>query len=90
MRDRTTVNRAAEALDLAVVVPGEVAALLQTCPVLGAAKLNVPYVEVALDDLYAGVHASYPDEHRYAVDNMWTSASADDLLPGMRDIAGGH
>ena len=51
----------------------------QSCPALGAAKLNVPYVELALADLYAGVHASYPDEHRYAVDNMWTSAPAADL-----------
>ncbi len=62
-------------------------ALLQSCPALGAAKLNVPFVELALSDLYAGVHASYPDEHRYAVDNMWTSASAAELTPGLQDIA---
>jgi FAD/FMN-containing dehydrogenase len=61
-------------------------ALLQTCPVLEQAKLNVPYIELALNDLYAGVHASYPDEHRYAVDNMWTSASASELLPGLERI----
>src|SRR5581483_6348268 len=61
--------------------------LLQSCPVLGAAKLNVPYVELALEDLYAGVHASYPDEHRYAVDNMWTSAPAAALTPGLERIA---
>jgi hypothetical protein len=61
--------------------------LLQSCPVLGAAKLNVPYVELALEDLFAGVHASYPDEHRYAVDNMWTSAPAADLTPGLERIA---
>lgn len=62
-------------------------ALLQTCPVLDRAKLNVPYVEVTLPDLYAGVQASYPDEHRYAVDNMWTSASVKELLPGLQRIA---
>jgi FAD/FMN-containing dehydrogenase len=61
--------------------------LLQSCPVLEQAKLNVPYVELALSDLYAGVHASYPDEHRYAVDNMWTSAPVSELLPGLRRIA---
>lgn len=65
----------------------EALALLQNCPALGAAKLNVPYVELALADLYAGVHASYPDEHRYAVDNMWTSAPADALTPGLERIA---
>ena len=61
--------------------------LLQSCPALGAAKLNVPYVEVALADLYAGVHASYPDDHRYAVDNMWTSAPAAELIPSLQKIA---
>ena len=61
--------------------------VLQSCPVVGQAKLNVPYVEVQLADLYAGVHASYPDEHRYAVDNMWTSAPAAELIPGLERIA---
>jgi FAD/FMN-containing dehydrogenase len=61
--------------------------LLQSCPAIGAAKMNVPYVELALEDLYAGVHASYPDEHRYAVDNMWTSAPVEALAPGLERIA---
>ncbi len=51
------------------------------------AKLAVPNVEVALPDLYAAVHQSYPDEHRYAVDNMWTHASVEELLPGLRRVA---
>ena len=38
-------------------------------------------------DLYAGVHAAYPDDHRYSADNMWTSADVDDLLPGLHRIA---
>ena len=29
----------------------------------------------------------YPDEHRYAVDNMWTSAPIEELLPGLERIA---
>jgi FAD/FMN-containing dehydrogenase len=37
-------------------------------------------------DLYAAAHASYPDDHRYAVDNMWTRAPVADLLPGLRRI----
>ncbi len=65
----------------------EALALLQSAPVLGEAKLNVPYVELALADLYAGVHASYPDGHRYAVDNMWTAAPAAELVPGLERIA---
>jgi FAD/FMN-containing dehydrogenase len=62
-------------------------ALLETCPVRDRATLAVPDVRVTLGDLYAGVHASYPDEHRYAVDNVWTHASVEDLLPGIRRIA---
>jgi len=47
----------------------------------------VPNVEVGISDLYAAVHQSYPDDHRYAVDNMWTHAPVEALLPGLRRIA---
>ncbi|MFN8160230.1 MAG: FAD-binding oxidoreductase [Solirubrobacterales bacterium] len=62
-------------------------ALLESCPVAGQAKAAVPYLETSLPELYAGVHAAYPDEHRYSVDNMWTGAPVGDLLPGLRRIA---
>ena len=62
-------------------------ALLETCPAYARAKLAEPYIPVALEDLYAGVHAAYPDEHRYAADNMWTHAPVERLLPGLRRIA---
>ena len=65
----------------------EALALLETCPAADRAKLSMPYFPARLEDLYAGVHASYPDEHRYAVDNMWTHAPAAELLPGIRRIA---
>lgn len=62
-------------------------ALLETCPARERAKLAAPYVEGTLSDLFAGVHAAYPDEHRYATDNMWTHAPVEQLLPGLRRIA---
>ena len=65
----------------------EALALLETCPVRERAKLAVSNVPVELADLYTAVHESYPDDHRYAVDNMWTHAPAEDLLPGLRRIA---
>lgn len=65
----------------------EALSFLRTCPALARAKLDVPNVEVGIPDLYAAVHESYPDRHRYAVDNMWTHALAEDLLPGLRRIA---
>jgi FAD/FMN-containing dehydrogenase len=65
----------------------EALAVLESCPVLDRAKVAEPYIPVELDDLFAGVHAAYPDEHRYAVDNMWTHARVEELLPGLRRIA---
>lgn len=63
-------------------------ALLETCPVRERAKAAAPNVEVELADLYAAVHGSYPDGHRYSADNMWTHAPVEELLPGLRRIAG--
>ncbi len=65
----------------------EALAVLETCPVLDRAKMAAPSIPVRLEDLYAGVHAAYPDDHRYSADNMWTHAPVDDLLPGLRRIA---
>ena len=65
----------------------EALAVLETCPVLDRAKMAAPNIPVRLEDLYAGVHAAYPDDHRYSADNMWTHAPIDDLLPGLRRIA---
>ena len=55
----------------------EALALLESCPARERAKLAVPNVEVGIPDLYAAVHESYPDGHRYSADNMWTHAPVD-------------
>ncbi|HVO53914.1 MAG TPA: FAD-binding oxidoreductase [Solirubrobacterales bacterium] len=65
----------------------EALAFLSSCPDLRRAKMAVANVEVTMRDLYDAVRHSYPDDHRYAVDNMWTHAPAGDLLPGLRRIA---
>lgn len=70
-----SAERAAEAL-----------ALLETCPARSRAKAAAPNVPVGMADLYAAAHASYPDGSRYAVDNMWTHAPVEELLPGLRRI----
>jgi FAD/FMN-containing dehydrogenase len=91
------VHRDAEGeLEIAVTGPvlvdsaeeaAQALALLETCPVRERAKLAFPNAAVQLADLYAAVHESYPDGHRYAVDNMWTHAPVEELLPGLRRIA---
>jgi len=77
----------APALVDSAVEAAEALALLETCPVRERAKLAVPNVEVGLADLFAAVHESYPDGHRYSADNMWSHASIEELLPGLRRIA---
>ena len=62
--------------------------LLETCPVLDKAIQRDVNVVTEFDDLLqGGEQLLYPRERRYAADNMWTSAPAKALLPGMRKIA---
>ncbi|MGZ3351293.1 MAG: FAD-binding oxidoreductase [Xanthobacteraceae bacterium] len=62
-------------------------ALLETCPVLGKAALREVNIVTELDGLLQGAEdLLYPQGAHYAADNMWTNASADALLPGMRKI----
>src|ERR1700752_3671574 len=61
-------------------------ALLGTCPVADRAIINVPYAPTNLASWYTAVMTNYPKGHRYIADNMWTSASAEELLPGIRRI----
>ncbi|SPX99101.1 FAD-binding oxidoreductase [Mycolicibacterium chubuense] len=61
-------------------------ALLETCPVRDRASIAVPYAPSDLDTWYAGVMSNYPTGYRYGTDNMWTSATAEELMPGIRRI----
>jgi hypothetical protein len=61
---------------------------LETCPVVDKALIRDVNVVTEYDDLLAkGEEVLYPHGRRYAADNMWTNASGEDLLPGMRKIA---
>lgn len=51
------------------------------------ATLRVPFLPATLSMMYTAAMQHYPDDHRWAVDNMWTRAPIDDLLPGIRRIA---
>ena len=63
-------------------------AKLETCPVLHKALKRKVNIVTEFDELLqGGEDLLYPRERRYAADNMWTSASTDDLLAGMRKIA---
>ncbi|MFZ0835078.1 MAG: FAD-binding oxidoreductase, partial [Mycobacterium sp.] len=61
-------------------------ALLATCPAIDRALVKIPYAPADLPTWYDGVMSNYLADHRYSADNMWTSASADELLPGIHRI----
>ena len=65
----------------------EVMSILETCPVLDQAKGAFPYGPITVADLTEAVYSTYPDNHRYCVDNIWTHAPAEDLIPGIKRIA---
>ena len=54
-------------------------AVLGTCPVADQAMINLPYAPTNLASWYTAVMTNYPKGHRYIADNMWTSASAEEL-----------
>ncbi len=56
-------------------------------PLRPKATLQLPFVPSGMRLLYRGVQRHYPDGCRYAVDNMWTHASIDALMPGLKSIA---
>ena len=51
------------------------------------ANFVTPLLPMRLSWLYGGVMTHYPSGHNYSVDNMWTKASAEELIPGLRRIA---
>jgi FAD/FMN-containing dehydrogenase len=61
---------------------------LETCPAVCKALVRNVNVVTEFDELIAkGEDLLYPPGRRYAADNMWTGASAEQLLPGIRKIA---
>jgi FAD/FMN-containing dehydrogenase len=62
-------------------------AILDTCPVLDRAIAASPRMPAELDDLVAASRMLFPEGNRFAVDNMWTSAPAAELVPGLHKIA---
>lgn len=58
---------------------------LQGAPARPARR--VPFVPSGTALMVRGVMQHYPSGYRYAVDNMWTHAGIDELLPGLRRVA---
>jgi FAD/FMN-containing dehydrogenase len=64
----------------------EALSILESCPVRAAAVMCEADIATDLDALFAASATQYPQGARFAADNLWSDASADDLLPGVRQI----
>jgi FAD/FMN-containing dehydrogenase len=62
-------------------------AVVESCPLLDRALFADPRRPTDVGELVAGSADFYPEGHRYAVDNMWTSAPVEELLPFYRQVA---
>jgi FAD/FMN-containing dehydrogenase len=60
---------------------------LNKSPLRRHAKVKVPFVPSGIGLMYRGVMTHYPSNFRYGVDNLWTHAPIEELLPGLRKIA---
>ncbi|MBL7815025.1 MAG: FAD-dependent oxidoreductase [Saprospiraceae bacterium] len=65
----------------------EAMAFMKNSPIKRKAYFRTPYVPFSMETMYNFAMSHYPDDHHWGVDNMWTGASIDDLMPFLRDIA---
>lgn len=56
-------------------------------PVKKKAFVRLPFLPAHMPTLYRAVMTHYPDHHHWGVDNMWTHASIDELMPYLKGMA---
>ncbi|MGA3158106.1 MAG: FAD-binding oxidoreductase [Steroidobacteraceae bacterium] len=67
-------------------VADEALALLATCPVIDKALRKRERVASTIDERYVSGYSADPAGHRFAADNLWTNASAEELVPKLRQL----
>ena len=60
---------------------------MKNSPVAKKAIIRTPAINPGIDMLYKTAMSHYPEDYCWGVDNMWTHASIDDLLPFIKEIA---
>jgi FAD/FMN-containing dehydrogenase len=65
----------------------EAKAFLQNSPIKSKAMLRFPFFPLHIKHMYRLTMTHYPYQHHWGVDNMWTSASIDELMPHLKTIA---
>ena len=67
-------------------VADQALALLATCPVVDKALRKRERVASSIDERYVSGYSADPAGHRFAADNLWTNASAEELVPKLRQL----
>lgn len=62
-------------------------AFMKQSPIKKQAFLRTPYLQTDIRWMYQFAMSHYPDQHFWNVDNMWTHASIEELLPYLKDIS---
>lgn len=60
---------------------------MENSPIKKKAIIRTPAFNPGIDIFYKGTMAHYPANYNYGVDNMWTHASIDELLPYIKEIS---
>lgn len=60
---------------------------MENSPIKKRAIIRTPAFNPGIDLFYKGTMEHYPANYNYGVDNMWTHATIDDLLPHIQEIA---
>jgi hypothetical protein len=65
----------------------ESVAFMYNSPIKRKAFLRTPLLDIGIKNMYRAAMSHYPEKHHWGVDNMWTQASAKDLMPHIKEIA---
>ncbi len=60
---------------------------MKNSPVKNKAVIATPAFNPGINALYQSVMTHYPENHYWGVDNMWTHAPLEDLMPYLKEIA---
>jgi FAD binding domain len=65
----------------------EATAFMKNSPVKNKAWIRLPFIKTGVKPMYHFAMTHYPSQHCWGVDNMWTGAHIDDLLPFIKGMA---
>ncbi len=65
----------------------EAKSFLYNSPIKNKAYARIPFMQTSIDSLYSMAMTHYPHNYRWGVDNMWTHASIEDLLPYIKEMS---